>query len=85
MDELEVKVAAPLASAEKLLSLVQEIASTHSDSSPEVSQALRARLQKIAEANGGPLPSHGRLYASQGRHVVGGWEQIISRWAKVPP
>jgi len=69
MDELEAKVAAPQASAEKLVSLVQEIASTHSDSPPEVSEALRARLHQIAEANGGAVPLHGRLFA-QWLHYV---------------
>jgi hypothetical protein len=63
MDELEAKVAAPQASAEKLVSLVQEIASMHSDSPPEVSKTMRARLQEIAEANGGEVPLHGRLFA----------------------
>uniref|UniRef100_A0A7S1AWR0 Uncharacterized protein n=1 Tax=Noctiluca scintillans TaxID=2966 RepID=A0A7S1AWR0_NOCSC len=63
MDELETKVAAPHASAQQLVSLVQEIASTHSDSPPEVSKTMRARLQEIAEANGGEVPLHGRLFA----------------------
>jgi len=69
MDELEAKVAAPQAPAETLVSLVQEIASTHSDSPPVVSAALRSRLQKIAEANGGEVPLHGRLFA-QWLHFV---------------
>jgi len=63
MNEIEEKVQAPKASAEKLLSLVGNIQSSTVDAPRELSQTLREKLHAVAERHGGEVALYGRLFA----------------------
>jgi len=68
LNELEAKVRAPTAQAERLLGLVSNMSSSTVDA-PRLSQQLVGKLHEIAERNNGEVPLHGRLFAQWLHHA----------------
>jgi len=68
LDDIEAAVGAPAASAEAILALVSQL-SSFDDDPPRLDAKLKMQLQRIAEANNGQVPLHGRLFA-QWMHYV---------------
>jgi len=64
MSEIEGKIMAPMASPEQLLRIVGNLSiSRISETSPEITQAVKAKLTMIADRHNGAVPIHGRLFA----------------------
>jgi len=63
LNELEGSIRAPSASPERILKLVNSVASSSMTVPREVTSDLKAKLKQIAERHGGEVPLHGRLFA----------------------
>jgi len=65
LGDIEAAVQHPSATVQELLAIVQNITSpsSASDDPPVLIGALTEQLQKVAEAHGGSVPLHGRLFA----------------------
>jgi len=68
LNDIEDAVGAPLASIEEIIGLVQQM-SGFDDDAPRIDSTLKKQLRRVAEANGGKIPLHGRLFA-QWMHYV---------------
>ena len=69
MGHLEREIAAPEASAEKVLSIVSKLASDTVSAPRILSEELKSRLQDVAEEHNGKVPLHGRLFAQWLHHA----------------
>jgi len=69
LSHLERAVAAPSASANQLATLVAALPSDTVDAPRNLSTALVARLQSVADYHGGSIPLHGRLFAQWLHHA----------------
>jgi len=63
MNELESKIQAPTASAERLAGLVSNMGSSSVDAPRVLDRQLSEKLSAIAEHHNGEVPLHGRLFA----------------------
>jgi len=63
VNELERKIQAPTASADRLLGLVKNMSSNSVEAPRDLPQMLVNNLNIIADRNGGDVPIHGRLFA----------------------
>jgi len=68
MSHIERNVAAPEASPDQLVGLVEQL-STDTQAPRKLSASLVARIKEVAEHNGGLVPVHGRLFAQWMHHV----------------
>lgn len=69
MSQVEMSVAAPEATVQKLVEIVSRMPSPTVDAPRYLGTFLIGRLEAVAEANGGKVPLHGRLFA-QWMHAV---------------
>merc|ERR1719487_1301824 len=63
MNEVEQQVQAPTASADRLLRIVAGISTDTVDAPREIPRALARKLREVAEAQGGDVTLHGRLFS----------------------
>jgi len=68
MDHVEAAVAAPTASAALLADVVSKMQSDTVPAPRSLSSVQTARLEEIAQQNGGSVPLHGRLFAQWMHH-----------------
>jgi len=68
LDEIEDTIGGPMASPADILALVGNMGNFNDDK-PKIDKALQNQLQRVAEAHGGKVPLHGRLFA-QWLHYV---------------
>lgn len=69
LDDIEESIGGAAAIPEKILPIIERLDSGLEDEEPRLTSALRSELQKIADANAGKVPIHGRLFA-QWMHYV---------------
>lgn len=69
MSSLENAIAAEMAAPERILQIVGALSSDTVDTSRELSDTLTRRLYSIAQANGGEVPLHSRLFAQWMHHA----------------
>lgn len=69
LDDLEESLGGAAALPEEILPIIERLDSGLEDAEPRLTSALRSELQKIASANAGKVPIHGRLFA-QWMHYV---------------
>jgi len=72
LDDIERAVAAPTARPETIIDIVANMSShinVDDDRAPKIDSSLRTQLAQIAEAHGGEVPIHGRLFG-QWLHYV---------------
>jgi len=69
MGSLEARIGAPAAAPERVAELVAALPSDSVPAPRVVPSGLRARLAEIAEAHGGQVPLHGRLFAQWMHHA----------------
>jgi hypothetical protein len=65
LGDIEEHVGAPFGTPEQVLDIVANMSSPSSvdDEPPEITEALREQLNRMAESHGGKVPLHGRLFA----------------------
>jgi len=63
LGELEVAIAAPVASPQQILEIVRGMSSVEEDLSPALQGSLLDQLEKIGATHDGRVPLHGRLFA----------------------
>jgi len=68
LDDIESAVGGPMATPAEVLGLVSSM-TNFEDDKPAIDKALQNQLQRVAEAHGGKIPLHGRLFA-QWLHYV---------------
>eukprot|EP00931_Biecheleriopsis_adriatica_P086866 TRINITY_DN6142_c0_g1_i2.p1 TRINITY_DN6142_c0_g1~~TRINITY_DN6142_c0_g1_i2.p1 ORF type:complete len:602 (+),score=118.50 TRINITY_DN6142_c0_g1_i2:54-1859(+) len=69
MGHLERQIAAPEASAGRILEIVAQLPSATVVAPRELPQELRSRLEEVASHHGGSVPLHGRLFAQWLHHA----------------
>merc|ERR1719356_1829203 len=69
MGAIEQSVGTSEASPQRIAALVADLPSDTVSAPREFSQALMGRLSQVAEANGGKVPLHGRLFAQWMHHA----------------
>jgi len=69
LNQLEQKIASPSADPARIAALVATLPSDTVDAPRNLSEPLLQRLHEIAEAHGGSVPLHGRLFAQWMHHA----------------
>lgn len=69
MFKIEAEIAAPTASAARIINLVSSLKSATVDAPRELPRRLSARLEEIAAVHGGEVNLHGRLFAQWMHHA----------------
>merc|ERR1719203_1301991 len=69
MEQLEQRIAAPSAAPERIVSVASTLHSDTVDAPRNLSAALLARLDEVAQFHGGLVPLHGRLFSQWMHHA----------------